>query len=53
MDKRRDDRDADKAKDKGLNEEVDESQQAAELQVGEEDEAGNRSRFEPDKKAEG
>lgn len=52
MDKRRDDRDADKAEDKGLNEEVDEGQQAAELQVGEEDEARNRSRFEPDKKAE-
>jgi hypothetical protein len=52
MDKRRDDRDADKAEDKGLNEEVDESQQAAELQVGEDDEAANRSRFEPDKQAE-
>ncbi|HYP26992.1 MAG TPA: hypothetical protein VE262_09755 [Blastocatellia bacterium] len=47
--KRRDDRDAEKAEDKGLNEEVDESQQAAELQVGEEDELSNPSRFRPDR----
>lgn len=49
MEKRKDDRDAEKAEDKGLNEEVDENQQAAELQIGEEDELANPSRFKPDK----
>jgi hypothetical protein len=49
MEKRRDDRDAEKAEDKGLNEEVDENQQAAELQVGEDDEVANPSRFKPDR----
>ncbi|HKG21033.1 MAG TPA: hypothetical protein VKC34_03975 [Blastocatellia bacterium] len=49
MEKRKDDRDAKKAEDEGLNDEVDEGQQAAELQVGEGDEAANPSRFKPDK----
>ncbi|HVF88606.1 MAG TPA: hypothetical protein VNH22_00980 [Blastocatellia bacterium] len=49
MEKRKDDRDANKAEDEGLNDEVDESQQAAELQVGEDDEAANPSRYKPDK----
>jgi hypothetical protein len=50
MEKRTDDRDAAKSDD--LKESArDESQQAAELQVGEEDERNNRSRFEPDHQA--
>ncbi|HKY03585.1 MAG TPA: hypothetical protein VJQ56_01780 [Blastocatellia bacterium] len=51
MEKRHDDRDAEKADDRKANER-DENQQAAELQVGEEDERANPSRFEPDPEAE-
>ena len=51
MEKRHDDRDAEKTDDRELNER-DENQQAAELQIGEEDERANPSRFEPDPKAE-
>jgi hypothetical protein len=50
MEKRKDDRDARKSDDldDSYPEPVDESQQAAELQVGEEGERENPSRFEPD-----
>jgi hypothetical protein len=49
MEKRRDDRDARKAREiKADQEEKDENQQPAELQVGEEGERENLSRFEPD-----
>ncbi|HVG22220.1 MAG TPA: hypothetical protein VNI02_24500 [Blastocatellia bacterium] len=53
MSKRKDDRDADKSYDKATEDpweaqKTDESQQAAELQVGEERERGVPSRFEPD-----
>jgi hypothetical protein len=53
MSKRKDDRDADKSYDKATDDpweaqKTDESQQAAELQVGEERERTILSRFEPD-----
>lgn len=53
MSKRKDDRDADKSYDKATEDpweaqKTDESQQAAELQVGEERERTQPSRFEPD-----
>ena len=50
--KRRDDRDAKKADEIESNPALlDKSQQAAELQIGEKDEARQKSRFEPDAKA--
>lgn len=54
MEKRKDDRDARKSDDldNTYSEPADESQQAAELQIGEEDERENPSRFEPDPKSE-
>ena len=53
MSKRKDDRDADKSYDKTTDDpweaqKTDESEQAAELQVGEERERATPSRFEPD-----
>jgi hypothetical protein len=54
MEKRKDDRDARKSDDLDdtYPEPADESQQAAELQIGEEGERENPSRFEPDPKSE-
>ena len=54
MEKRKDDRDARKSDDldNTYSEPADESQQAAELQIGEEGERENPSRFEPDPKSE-
>ena len=58
MEKRSDDRDAQKSHDEATDDpweankpDSDAGQQAAELQVGEEDERANPSRFEPDPKA--
>ncbi|HXG91368.1 MAG TPA: hypothetical protein VNN73_03245 [Blastocatellia bacterium] len=56
MEKRRDDRDARKSDDLATDNPIDanktvESQQAAELQIGHEDEREDLSRFEPDQKS--